>query len=383
MGINLAKKLFNGNLTQYESNNTAAPQILKIFICHNPIHLYLARFIRDEKRQEHDCCILVDLDGIANGHDDCGWDAVISKQVYCPFVESRDFKTQCFKVINAKRLYRLIRQKMRLFPRTIVWYPTLRDFLPNHLFFRFRKSRKVEFNVIQDGLLNYYPYKELGTNSYFHFTKFLMGLLFGFIFIPYSGLSSGVDRKEVKGQYLMGAGDLSECPEKFRRIRIPPSPNSEASPSQNILVLGQEVHLKKAGLEKYEELSNDLLNFAQKMASPQSVLFYKPHHYDPTAGVFSRMAQARGFQLIETTGEIAEALAGEYRFARVISFTSSALFNLKIIYGDSLESWSVDFEKVLNGAGKSVHDIQKLRKLFASVGVKFAPEQQMVGLEGS
>ncbi len=341
---------------------------LNIFICQTPFHILMAQYIRDGLVEEESYNLLVDVNGPGKLQQyNENWDEIISKQMCSNFSKSQSLKTQYFKVVNAKRIYKILRQRIGEYPQKKIWFAHLNEFLSNYIFFHYKSDKTIEFNVLQDGILNYFSCKFAGKRWLRNLSKFLLAGVMRWGFVPYHGLINGVDRPEVRGHYLLGMEHLSDYPQKFQAIRIPKTTMNQRA-ERDVLVLGQESIVDLVAHDVYTKSSDRLMEFSLKLAGPQSQIYYKPHHIDPTQGLFSQRAVEKGMLLLNWDGPI-EELFMERHFTHVVSLCSSALPNLKMIFGNTVECWTIDLAFVLEKMDCDRNESSQLIKFFNATEV--------------
>ena len=118
--------------------------------------------------------------------------------------------------------------------------------------------------------------------------------------------------------------------------------------------------------EYYEHITASLLHRARDLAGDSGRIYYKPHHINPGEVVDPR-GMGTDVQIIGTESCIEEYLL-ENKCQHIVSTSSSALFNLKVLYQDRVECWSCGLASLAEVEGMTDH-IARVRDLFSAVGV--------------
>jgi Alpha-2,8-polysialyltransferase (POLYST) len=134
---------------------------------------------------------------------------------------------------------------------------------------------------------------------------------------------------------------------------------------QSLLFLGQplENHLNKRSLvELYEKTAVYLSQ------QGYTELYYKKHHRESSNVAFEIFSNY-DFKLLEDSRCI-EEISYEKGFNCVVSFVSSALPQLKLLFGNQIECISINSDYVLKAITKSRKSLDQLNTIFNMFGVR-------------
>jgi hypothetical protein len=96
-------------------------------------------------------------------------------------------------------------------------------------------------------------------------------------------------------------------------------------------------------------------------------LQYKPHRDEPPAE--RQLFVDSGFQVVAMEGRCVEEVVGQAGASTVASFVSSALFNLRCVYGDRLKCIAFLDDLIPVAKHNFLRSLQDARHLFSDAGV--------------
>lgn len=342
------------------------PGTVNLYLCYTTFHILIARYIAAQQGEIRN--ILVDANGHyhAEGDEVEAFHEVLSKQVESDFSRTNFLTTQYAKAVNARQLLQLIMPLIASCDKIRVFYAHLEDYLPNYLFFKYHRHPRWEFNLIQDGMLNYYEVTVMGRSRLTHRLKQIIVFFTGFRFTPYHGYLSGVEREEVTTQYLLGLEKYAVYPAKAKTVPRPPVHNGARG--EDILILGQETNANKIGKGAYLALFAELADYAIEQRRPSAHIYYKAHHINPVRTQVTRILATRGIEELSVPGTAEELLMDDTRIGHVIAVSSTVLINAKLLFGEHIDCSAFGFHAP---SEREDHQsaFRKLADLFQQVGV--------------
>ncbi len=211
----------------------------------------------------------------------------------------------------------------------------LDDMLGNFLFFSFRPESDRRFFILEDGILNYYDYDRTHDRAH---RRRMMGKkcfyrLFGLPFRPYRGYMSGIDREEVICQYVR-APALAVFPQKSQavtidRIHYEPIPGS-------YLIIGQDAYINLYGWPRYRDGIAAMMRFIDSRGSKPRQILYKHHRYGDKSLVAKYLRSLDRPITLNDDPEAIEQMVEAMKPQTILSFTSSALMNIKLALAEEL-----------------------------------------------
>lgn len=208
--------------------------------------------------------------------------------------------------------------------------------LSNHFFFNhlqeFGSEISFSFYIIEEGIANYYE-------NYLAFPAIKRRLIKKIIFFYFFGLRMKLSKSQTGSTYekvekiYVNLPKYSLCPEKSlplssKKINVKCNNNT-------ILILGQESESINYGELFYINKLNELISYISKRFSNKKIL-YKPH-WDSRITAFDKIKNSykkkNSFELITNT-ECIETIIDKINPSMIISFSTSAFINLRILLDD-------------------------------------------------
>lgn len=330
-----------------------------IFIIHSPFQLFVAEQIvaTNESFSDAENIVLLEID------QDISCSAELWSEIhYLQYVGGSVLGINSRKKSNNNTglLRRLIKgsNKTRVLISDIAWPQN------NRIFFDKKISSRVQFSLIIDGIASYMSPDVSLTNYFRGCVKSMIGAAgFGVRYRPYFGKLMGEERTEIDKVFGFSAHALS-CPEE-KKVDIPVYDVSNHIQLNNrCLFLGQPFWRFMDDLE-WRKTQSKTLDFLTSIECDE--VLYKAHHHDRE--IDSLFYQKNGISLLDDNRCIERVFADNY-FSTVISYNSSALFNLKCIYGHNIRCISLSGYKLGVKAGLKKSAASRMLKLLDEVGVE-------------
>lgn len=332
-----------------------------IFIAHTYFHVFIAEIIIRNilNRSGYENVILLEFNQNYNFINRGLWSKI-------EFLENVGGSTLGHKKFlmsenNLKIIKRYLNDDMEifLFISDIAWP------MNNRVFFDKQLRDRVKYCLFSDGLGTYALPKVTKTLFLRSLAKSLNGLLhFGVRYNSYLGNQFGLDRKEIEYIYAPNV-KLIECEaSKKKEVSLGTSNGIVNFNRRKCLFLDQPfwINIQESNWHEIREMS---IKFIKSLNIKEP--YYKNH-------IFGRKEEEiyfknQGFHIINSN-KCAEQIVAENDFGIVVSYISSALFNLKCIYNNKLRCISL-FNKTISSAnGYNDNTTKKILDLFNYVNVE-------------
>lgn len=268
------------------------------------------------------------------------------------------------KGITYRKYFKLFKNYSKLdFSSVEVYYQNLQCPLSNAIFFgseKLLKNKNISFNVIEEGIGNYYEYFQSFPQER---KKFKSRILFFFFFglklhLPISQI--GCNYPHVKKVYVQ-MPKLAISPTKSIEIKFPKIELKEFNKS--ILILGQESNVLTHGINYYINSQIDLINSIADQF-PNYKIIYKPH-WDFDFGFYNNLPiilknKTELFKSEYSIEDVIESIKPEV----ICSFTSSALVNLRLLFNDQTNSFVKIFYR------NSFNSPSEIENIFEKLSIK-------------
>lgn len=310
-----------------------------VFVVHTPFQLWFVEQIVRSSVEFHNSVNVLLIENVAalDQVDSSTWHHV---EELFPVGESAIGRGQRTAVdVNLQRIRTLLSNYSH--PASIL----LSDIawpLNNQIFFDRRLRRMgVQYKLFMDGIGTYLGARISGMGFVRNCVKRGISYLGGGIaYRPYWGKLMGEDRHEIKAVYAFGAHLLPCEPSKRADIRLPQKETVSLN-KQKCLLLGQDYSklLSPAALQILQERT---LAFVRDFECQD--YYYKPYHQKDFSSSIDNSEtdfyMSKGFIPVWEPRPI-EAIIHTTGIGTVISYNSSALFNLKLIFGDKIRCISL------------------------------------------
>jgi hypothetical protein len=335
--------------------------IQNIFIAHTPFHIFIAEMIVKNifRRSKYENVIFLEL---SRDYQNVNCD-IWSKIAYLENVGSSTLGRKRYlmseKNIDIIKLYTDKDMETHLFMSDIAWPMNNRIFFDEHL------RCSVKYCLFPDGLGTYASPKVTKALFIRGFAKSVNGLLHrGVGYKNYLGDQMGLDRKEIEYIYAPNAKLIDCDPSKKKEVSFDTIHGAVKFNKEKCLFLDQPYwfHMQDSNWQKITEMavkSIKLLGIKE--------LYYKNHHFGRKAEEIYFKSQ--GFNIINSN-KCAEQIVAENDFGIVVSYVSSALFNLKCMYHDKLRCISLFSKEMSLANGYNDNTSGKVIDLFNMVNVE-------------
>lgn len=231
----------------------------------------------------------------------------------------------------------------------------------NYIYAKYRGNSK--FYLIEDGIGSYLAshwkwrdyVRALGR---FGLAKARLGPQFALYFGDRMGGGDG----GVEAQYVR-APEFCDATCEVRGVPRSVKPAAGLSiPDSSVVFLDQPL-ARYWGIEQHKAA---LAAFAGAYCGDGSRVYVKPHHFALDGAAYKELFPAA--ELISEGAPIEDYAVG--RDVVFSSFMSSALFNLKLLYGKKVRCVAFMPDRALRAVGSRRRDIERIRRKFAQVGVE-------------
>ena len=270
------------------------------------------------------------------------------------------------KYLKCEKNYNKIISLINSFDSINVFFSDIAWPMNNRLFFDPVFQKKVQYNLISDGLGLYGMEKVTFALFYRGGVKRIIGWLkIGSKYRNYRGSAFGLDRSGIKKIYAPYT-KLINCP-SHKKVDIYLSNSSQKIifDRKKCIFLDQP-YWCTMDADNWKEIRSKIMNYIKSLGIKK--IAYKNHHRGRIEE--EDYFKEHGFSLIKDKRCIEEIII-EKGYGTVISYDSSALFNLKVTYRDEIRCISLRNDFVLSrqsGYNENVHKI--VSNLFSLVGVE-------------
>lgn len=337
---------------------------MTLFVAHTPFQLYIANhmlFTMSEFKDK-DNYIIIDMDYDENKIEKNMWKKIIlnRKPIGAYFDKNINERKKLMDYLKDD-IFDKYENVEFLLPNII--YP-----LNNYFYGLSKQSKKYFLSSYPEGLasiiLKKIPYSEILKN----YTKYIYYKLKNIRFYTYSGDICG--SKYCEKIYSITPDLISSKCKNIISIPKLCDLHKKQKDKNICLILGQPYY-NYIEESEYLLILNDMINFVKDKNF--KTVYYKPHHCedDRILNIFSK----KGIKIVEDNRCIEELIMNE-NMGYIIGFTSSALVNLKLIYGEKIESVSFKPKKILIESEKNkvgiykVKDYESFERVFQYTNVK-------------
>lgn len=331
-----------------------------IFIAHTPFHVFIAELIVKNilRRSKYENVILLELSRDYKYVNRDLW----SKIEFLENVGGSTLGRQRF-LMSEKNL-EIIKQyankdmETHLFMSDIAWPMNNRIFFDKHL-----RSR-VKYCLFSDGLGTYALQKVTQALFVRGLAKGFNGLLHcGVRYKNYLGNQFGLDRKEIEYIYAPNV-KIIECePSKKKEVSFDTMHGVVNFNKEKCLFLDQPLWLYMQDSD-WHAIRENSIKFIRTLDIKER--YYKNHPFGRKEEEIYYKSQ--GFNIINSD-KCAEQIIAENDFGIVVSYYSSALFNLKCMYHDKLRCISLFSKKISIATGYNDNRSEEIIDIFNAVNV--------------
>lgn len=335
--------------------------IQNIFIVHTPFHVFIAEMIvrNGLVKYNYENVILLELNKEYNNVDNGLWSVIRYLHNVGKSTLGRKSYLLSEKNIDIIKEFAEKNKETNIFISDIAWPMNNRVFFDKYL------RRETKFCLFSDGLGTYTLPKVTRALFVRGLFKSLNGLIRrGVRYTNYLGNQFGLDRKEIEYIYAPNVEFLRCNPSKKRDVSFDSINAVENFNTEKCLFLDQPfwLHMEDS---KWYEIRAVAIKFMQSLHTKDC--YYKNHY-------FGRKEEEiyfanKGFKIIHSN-QCAEQIVAENNFGIVISYNSSALFNLKCIYHNKLRCISLCSKVISLAPGYNYNESAHVIELFKAVNVE-------------
>ena len=333
-----------------------------IFVSHNPFHVYMAQRIIKSNLLPPDAINILLLEYDADYFqliDYKLWSDVITLEIIGGSTIGHVKYKKSEKNVNTIKNIINDNENTQIFLSDIAWP------MNNRIYFDKQLRKRADYCLYSDGLGTYALPRVTKTLYARGVIKRLNGLIKqGVRYKNYKGNAFGIDRKETKYIYAPNV-NLVEC-EASKRIEVPFSSVVERPFNMSKCLFLDAPGL--LGLEKcdWQLIRHAAIDFLKSLGFKE--YYYKNHQMGRIEN--KNYYEHNGFNIINTN-KCAEQIVAENDFGVVVSYYSSALFNLKCMYKDKIRCISYFSRTLIRMAsGYNENKSDKVIDLFNKVNVE-------------
>lgn len=332
-----------------------------IFIVHTPFHVFIAEIIVKNilRRSKYENVILLELSRNYKNINHDLWSKIEFLENVGGSTLGRKRFLMSEKNIETIKHYANKDMETHLFISDIAWPMNNRIFFDKHL-----RSR-VKYCLFSDGLGTYAIRKVTQALFVRGLAKSFNGLLHrGLRYKNYLGNQFGLDRKEIEYIYAPNV-KLIECePSKKKEVSFNTIHGAVDFNKEKCLFLDQPLwfYIQANDWHAIREMS---IKFIRSLNIKKP--YYKNHHFGRKEEEI--YFESQGFNIINSD-KCAEQIVAENDFGIVVSYFSSALFNLKCMYHNKLRCISLFSKTISLANGYNENKSEKIIDLFNDVNVE-------------
>lgn len=307
--------------------------MLNIFLTHTPFHVYVAQCIIRCKLLPSDAINILLIEYEADYSqmvDHKLWADIISLEVIGGSTIGHARYKKCEKNVDLIKSIINGDKNIQIFMSDIAWP------MNNRIYFDKQLRRRVDYCLYPDGLGTYVLSRVTKALYARGMIKSLNGLIKqGVRYKNYKGTQAGIDRKETKYVYAPNI-NFVEC-EASKKIEVPFNLTGEISLDMSkCLFLDQPVGWGELNSSELYLIREAAINSLKSLNAKR--YYYKNHHFGREKEEV--YFENQGFSIINSN-ICAEQIVRENGFGIVVSYQSSALFNLKCMYKDKIRCISL------------------------------------------
>lgn len=335
--------------------------IQNIFIVHTPFHIFIAEIIARNilTESKHKNILLLELNPCNNCIDRTLWEEIVYLENIGGSTLGRNRLLMSERNIKTINKYVDEGMETHLFISDIAWPMNNRIFFDNNL-----KSR-VSYCLFSDGLGTYALPRVTWSLFARGFAKSISGLLhLGVKYKNYLGNQFGLDRNEVRYIYAPNVKLIKCDPAKMKEVPFEVNHGPVNFNSDKCLFLDQPYWINIPE-KNWIAIREKAVNFISSLGVKD--IYYKNHHLGRKDDEIYYKNQ--GFNIINAN-KCAEQIVSEGEYGIIVSYLSSALFNLKCMYSERLRCISLFSKTVGLANGHNDDTTVKLIDLFNDVNVE-------------
>jgi len=231
--------------------------------------------------------------------------------------------------------------------------------LSNASYAHLRRFPGFQLHVYPEGLANLVPTRWTPKRVINQAGKWVLTRLVG---APFTVVGADLTGSRFAERIYTYAPELIPAPFRGRAVAL--SHTAQLPPVEpGVLVLGQDLD-RFLPNERAERELVSLLMFARERAAGRRL--YKPHHHEAPWG--RKLARSLGFEIIESPCPV-ELWLRSQPVSHLVSFGSSALVHVRMMYGDRVEALAYKPRVLQAVPGTSPARMKEILTVFEQVGV--------------
>ena len=332
-----------------------------LFIVHSPYQVFISEIVvkNIHKSPEYENVILLELNKNYKTINRDLWSKVESLENVGGSTLGRKRFLACEKNMEIIKQYANKDIETHLFISDISWPMNNRIFFDKHL------RGRVKYCMISDGLGTMALQKVTRALFVRGLAKSINGLIHhGVRYTNYIGNQYGLDRKEIEYIYAPNV-KLIECePSKKKEVSFDAIHKVVNLDKEKCLFLDQPYWVCMQD-SNWHAIREKTIKFISSLDIKER--YYKNHHFGRKEEEI--YYESKGFNIINSN-KCAEQIVAENNFGIVISYASSALFNLKCMYHDELRCIALFSKAIRIANGYNENKSERIIDSFNAVNVE-------------
>ncbi|HRE40705.1 MAG TPA: hypothetical protein PLG90_05180 [Ignavibacteria bacterium] len=294
------------------------------------------------------------------------------KNIMDEVITFKPFEYSLMKVIphfsSVKKTLNAIYKKCLSYETVNIFFAHELSIIANNLVNYLQKyypSKKIILNLIPDGTTSFSKDPVIGKLKLSVNTKKYLSMLFGIKFKVPKDFIFNQERIDKVHNYYTYVPELSRnvFDIKGKVIKINKSHNLNFTPDDSTcLILGQLLD-DLIGVSEMKKFSEKFSEYILKQN--YNIIYYKKHR---VKSLMDDVAKNNGFEFVNNNLSVEELIeSGVIKSKNIYSFCSSALFNIKLFYGDKFNCYAYGLEILKKRDMLSMSQVENAYKI---VGVK-------------
>jgi len=311
----------------------------RIFLAHTPLQVFFVEKIIEQEKPQKGIYILISSVVPANPN-------LFDK---CILIPKKNGLLKLVKTFKAK----LLLKKHTANNNASLFISHTSALLDNYVYYSLKRQQPdLSVNFFYDGILYFYDYQEKYGKT--HNIRKLIGFLVGINYhfepriVPFDLIDNGLIYT-ILSEFTLG--------DKGRHVEIELQKKGYSTIKNNVLILGG-----KPSLLSHSEVREIYARIIRLISNVQnSTVFFKGHHADFSENFKIANNDNMPFKDITQSNPIEEVVE-KYAPSKIYSYPSSALINLKAMYGNEIDIYCFYTKK-------KKEDLSKLLPIFEHMGI--------------
>lgn len=332
-----------------------------IFVVHSPYQVFVAEIIAENihRSPNYENVILMELSQDYKSINRDLWSSVDQLEYVGGSTLGRKGFLACEKNMEIIKRYAYKDRNTHIFLSDIAWP------MNNRIFFDRQIKGRVKYCMTSDGLGTMALQKVTGALFVRGIAKSINGRIRrGVRYKNYLGNQYGLDRKEIEYVYAPNT-DLIKCDiSKKKEISFDAIHKVVNLDKEKCLFLDEPYWAFIPG-SQWRVIRESTVKYLSSM--PMRKRYYKNHYFGREEE--EKYFQSKGFHIVHSP-KCAEQIVAENNFGIVVSYASSALFNLKSMYHDELRCIALFNKTIRNSNGYHHNKSDRILEYLKAVHVE-------------